>query len=276
MAKKPKKITVFIKQNFDIKKYDACYDLNVIDWYNVLLGRHSMFAFHRFGEDEERALNHALSLLADPLIKPKCNEPILGPSDYDPVFDMDIFDILNFRERMLGEPDLRNTVEEYEVLSKNGFSGTPSSELYLSYHSECLKRGGSAEDNMAPILVDLHASDEQLLKAFSKWLSVKREELESFNNANGSSGEKITRKTMLGWAESKVLAFIDLTYVAKSLNTEIPYHLMGDLLYPDDLEVDVGERVRKKTKPLAQKLLNAGFINVLFMAAANYYQERAE
>ena len=61
------------------------------------------------------------------------------------------------------------------------------------------------------------------------------------------------------WSQMMVLPYIDLEMWARSEQKNIPDHIYGNLLFPNDLDVDVSERIRKTVKPLAKKLLGNRF-----------------
>jgi len=61
---------------------------------------------------------------------------------------------------------------------------------------------------------------------------------------------------------SGVLPYIDLCYWAKANGKNIPNHIIGDWLFPDDM-VDVAEKIRKVTQPLAKRSVNPNFIRTL-------------
>jgi hypothetical protein len=89
--------------------------------------------------------------------------------------------------------------------------------------------------------INLNASDEQLIENFSHWLALMR--------AGDTGSVRIKKKDFDDWIIAKALPYFDLLNIAKLDGVRITNHLIGDLLFPDEFEVDLSERIRKVTKP---------------------------
>ena len=94
------------------------------------------------------------------------------------------------------------------------------------------------------------------MKEFKGWLKDTRAELENHVNP------KITPAVLRRWHNKRILPFWDLTFIAEIENRTIPDHILGDALFPDS-EVDVTERVRKRTTEICEAAFSLETIGAL-------------
>ena len=152
--------------------------------------------------------------------------------------------------------------EREQMFSTASFAESPE-QIFKSYHSALIDNdiySGSA--NHAQVGVDLGASDDDLKESFSIWLKSKRLEM---NHKKGSQNIKTSFSSddLEEWVTKGVLPYIDLFLVTKKLGVNIPFHRLGKLIFPEEYDIDTGERVRKVTKPLADHLLRTDTLNAL-------------
>lgn len=74
--------------------------------------------------------------------------------------------------------------------------------------------------------------------------------------------EKISDNLLTRLEQSKVLPFLDLTIHSQRENVDLPHHVIGDWLFPDE-DIDVTAKIGKTTKPLAMKSIKDDFIRRL-------------
>jgi len=101
------------------------------------------------------------------------------------------------------------------------------------------------------LIVDLNATDKQIIDDFQLWLKVIRELLNVKSPKTYFSENKFKQ-----WANARVLPYIDLSLWSKAHNVRIKDKLYGDILFPDEIDIDTTERIRKTTRPLAKKFLS--------------------
>lgn len=118
-------------------------------------------------------------------------------------------------------------------------------------------RFGTNVGSRVSISVDLNVPDKELIKAFERYLDASREIFDF------PEGGKIKKSIFNRMIEAKVLPYLDLTIWGQLSGIDIPHHKMGDWLYPDNDEIDVAEKIRKSTKPLATRSINFSFIETL-------------
>ncbi|RFC32899.1 MAG: hypothetical protein DID92_2727745131 [Candidatus Nitrotoga sp. SPKER] len=97
-------------------------------------------------------------------------------------------------------------------------------------------------DNRAYLDIDLDASNEQLLMEFKDWLH------ETKGDTKDTVKRRFSKADFEDWHTSRVLPYWDLTTIAASENATIPFHMLGEALFPGEIGVDNAERVRKVTK----------------------------
>lgn len=105
--------------------------------------------------------------------------------------------------------------------------------------------------------VDLSASDEQIKQNFDAWLCKVRE---LYSRRRTS---RITKRDFDDWEISKVVPCFDLMTISEIEGRQLSNHHLGDLLFPDEVDVDVSERVRKITKVKTRKVFSKETSDVL-------------
>jgi len=111
-------------------------------------------------------------------------------------------------------------------------------------------------EGVVNLSVNLNVPDDQLVGEFRAYLEAAREV------HRYPEGKRIKKSILKRLCESKVLPYIDLSYWAKANGQNIPNHIIGDWLFPDDM-VDVAEKIRKVTEPLAKRSVKPHFIRTL-------------
>jgi hypothetical protein len=166
----------------------------------------------------------------------------------------DIFERENFDELM-------NDYKDFDLIRNSWYYGSGNEEKFARLREREAISGKyhvpMAYEGVGVIEIDLSASDEQLIDNFSRWLLLQRESTSNKRSA------RITKAHFKDWAESKVLAYFDLVTIAKIDGLRISNHMLGDLLFPDEIDVDVSERIRKVTKVKANKVFSVQTIEVL-------------
>lgn len=113
-------------------------------------------------------------------------------------------------------------------------------------------------DDTGLVKVNLRSSDEQIKQNFESWLKKARHSLLK------SRASRISQKDFDEWEAAKVVACFDLLTISEIEGLHLSNHHLGDLLFPDELNVDVAERVRKITRPKTQRVFSEETVQVLF------------
>jgi hypothetical protein len=113
-------------------------------------------------------------------------------------------------------------------------------------------------DSIQYVCVDLLASDEQLHADFAYWLATKRG-----MGKYKTPKKDITDSDMHEWCFYKPLALIDLDLFSIIAERKISNATVGALLFPNQYDVDLAERVRKVVRPIASKLMSSDFLSAI-------------
>jgi hypothetical protein len=119
----------------------------------------------------------------------------------------------------------------------------------------------------ARVSIDLSATDEQIKKDFNQWLAECREVTDI------KTQKKLFRQADFDyWIEYRVIPYLDLVLVAKLAGKKITQNKLARLIFPDIYDVDIVERLRKVTKPLAEDLID--YHKIMALYAQNYSEKR--
>jgi hypothetical protein len=106
--------------------------------------------------------------------------------------------------------------------------------------------------------VDLHSSDEKLAADFSAWVKATR-----LQTGIAAPRKKFTAVDFSNWSDSGILPYLDLTLWASANEIEITQQLLGTTIYPSEFNVNLAERIRKVTRPLAKLMTREVFTDAL-------------
>ena len=116
--------------------------------------------------------------------------------------------------------------------------------------------------HFAHLIVDLTATDEEIIENFQSWLEQQR-------NLLGPEGRplKFTQGHFNKWIADQLLPFIDLTLWARSIQRNIPHRAMGEILSVVQDERDIELRDRRTVEKNADALLQWSLIAALHAQA---------
>lgn len=106
--------------------------------------------------------------------------------------------------------------------------------------------------------VDLGASDEQIMNDFRHWLT----EYRKFTGYE-SPKKNFTDKDLSEWVAYRVIPYIDLKIIANFEGKTIKQAKMARLIFPDEYDIDITERLRRTTKPKADWLFSGSTITAI-------------
>ena len=144
--------------------------------------------------------------------------------------------------------------EAYEANTKGKPTGEQVKIINGSFDD--LRRRAGLDVSMAHVTVDLHATDTQIRSDFKKWLSAHR-----LSHENQTPKNDVKKETMGYWVEYGVLQYIDLKLIANVEQKEITNKRLGDLIFPDEFDIDTTKRISDTTKKYAEKVLSNSFLN---------------
>lgn len=194
---------------------------------------------------------------------------ITGPLRERAVGDVDMLDYVLIRpqwgDRLPDDPD---PVEHYQHLL-DVWDGRESANYPRAEQEEAHRtltstpywkvvgdRGDGtntiAFNGSAMVKVDLHATDEKLAADFMLWVRETRAELGVSGRVRSFKDRDFER-----WHRAQVLAYFDLSFWAKLVDTKITDYAMGLALFPDDVDTaNPADRVRQTVRPMAEELFS--------------------
>ena len=123
-------------------------------------------------------------------------------------------------------------------------------------------------ESIAHVSVDMDATNTQIESDFKKWLSSYRLKwLSSHRFAFDSDKPKkeVNQATINSWVKYGVLQYIDLKLVERIEKKIITAKRLGDLIFPDEPDVDTTKRIPETTKVHAEKVLSFSFLKAFEM-----------
>ncbi|SEP97811.1 hypothetical protein SAMN05421510_101354 [Nitrosomonas ureae] len=118
--------------------------------------------------------------------------------------------------------------------------------------------------------INLDASNELILEEFKDWLVHTR------STSNESIKRKFSSTDFEDWASSRLLPYWDLTTIATIEDSTIPFHVLGKMLFPDEYEIDLAERIRKITKKKCQYLFSHKVVSALNAQTSQHNLSKSE
>jgi hypothetical protein len=106
--------------------------------------------------------------------------------------------------------------------------------------------------------VDLKATDETLVQDFKKYISKARKRY-------GYSGVKNMRSSLVNELfHKRVIQYIDLNLWLKAHNKSLRQHQIANIIFEDDIDLNLPEKLRQQTIPLVKRASTEEFIHALF------------
>jgi hypothetical protein len=231
---------------FDLNKYDSVESFDIDDWFYQLDKRR---VIHKFSKEIPETIER------------------LGVSRWKNVNRIAMKRIASIKD---------NPILTYEKLKRRALSVRDASyfDLHLaSYTNQSLAnvfnlsedewgyemgktpivskpQKGSCFDR-AMLTIDVGATDEQLMNDFSQWLKNHRT-ITKYKVRE----KRFTPKDFEKWISNKVLPYLDLTLIANAEDKQLTQNTVGRLLFPNEYNVDLTERIRRSVKPLAELLID--------------------
>jgi hypothetical protein len=239
---------------FDLSKYDAVKDFDGYEWFLQLQKRRYLKKW--INEYPDRAERQIEKIKETPL------------SEYQ-LFDFEGLAVSDatYDDFLIANKKNSNAKDLYDVLgilllNEDGLSMNNSYELSVNDVIKIQPYVNTIKQEISsdrPILsVDLNVSDEQLINGFKRWLQEKRE-----GSDKKPRSKMFTANDFNKWGNNKILQYLDLTLIASFADKVLTQHFIGNLLFPDDIKIDVTDRIRKVVKPLANSLLQVDNLSVL-------------
>jgi hypothetical protein len=113
-------------------------------------------------------------------------------------------------------------------------------------------------DHSTIAIIDLTAPDEVLQDQFINFIHERRSLL------GVNSNKKIPSDVQFrSWHANRILGFFDLTWWAELTGDKLTNEQIGAALFPDELTVEITDRIRKVVKPAAAKAFRTATVTAL-------------
>ena len=268
--------------DFTLAKYLDVSKLTILDWRSIIGYRDGILSNIDWMMDAEKSqrLKAYIRRISDaPLSLLRATHRTYDPA----VTDMTALDAWVFQRSIeLHAPDVAKRMEELDALQESNRSidlddasdaeveeilkrvdeeRTIKEELSLPY-----RKAMGDEADISYLAVDCSAPDDVLLSHFREWLN-------SYRSESGRQAKSISEADMRKWAQHRVLPYIDLRILSKLAGIELTNFAIGCRIFPDLQDVDVAEKIRKTTSPLADWMLGRDGLDSI-IAVANAEQRK--
>lgn len=260
---------------FDINKYDNTKNWDREDWRINLFFR-GMYWKERFNCDKSN-IDQILQAFQRSLFQPLLKKTYPNPVDADglveniPLVDfVNLYFSLYLKDRSFLD-DMHNACKElYDRLDSSDDPDKEAVDIWqepwdfhekIKNDSDVLLSDSKLLGNKADevVTVALYWTDEQLIRGFKDWLKQKRKDIADTEGAKKRFNENDFKE----WHALRVMAYIDLKIWSKITENDLTNNQIGQLVFPDEFDVDVTERVRKVIAPKAMNLLGEGIRRLL-------------
>jgi len=215
----------------------------------------------RFGEVRSLSIYEAWNLGKELEHCKESLESLEQETNWEDENDEELEELKELRRELEEETELLARMEQYgysfsKIALADEAAHTPIDSYFLN------KR----EMFPGPYLaVDLSAPDSVLLKQFKRWLSAARAEW-----GEGVKPKPFSVVRFRNWAESRVLAYLDLVEWNRRCGRALTAKQIGLILFPELQHVDSPDptdKIEKVTKRYARELMNNEIIYALFIQA---------
>jgi len=253
---------------FDLNKYENCKSLDAAGWALEIRNRLAielcMLPHNSHAEDS------ALDLIGDIKKYGLISSRPLSTEDKISNFwqlqkskrfieNLTLLDVLRFTKEYEGKEEFELDSKVMDELDFSIEARNKSNNLIKKYSTplteEIIKWYGRLDDSSPSDLgdrylkIDINAPAEMLLKEFENWL------YEQKNNYELNFPDKNFKESHFAdWTKNKLLQYWDISNLAKYDKVNVTNDVIGRLLFPDEYDVTISERVRKVIKPKAFKL----------------------
>jgi hypothetical protein len=127
---------------------------------------------------------------------------------------------------------------------------TNLTDIALTPHDINIRQQLNNSYPLAYVAINLSSTDEQIKEDFNHWLTHYRDKVK------WHSQEKLfTQADFDYWIKYSVIPYLDLMFIAQAEGKHITQTKLARLIFPDEYNVDPVERLRKVTRPEAERLI---------------------
>ncbi len=244
---------------FDLKNYDKLNELDLQGWHSQLSTRAFYF------EDKKLAVSLCDNIKKNPIITNyddydyrwgDWKKYIKYPFNTLSIASTTVFEFWNFVKL---DYDLADVWKRCQLELESDCTDTQQ-ELFSTPLSRFLVDRNIGDLGTHYVTINLSATDEQIMSDFRHWLTEYRK---AMGQGYESHKRNFTDKDLSEWIEYRVLPYLDLMMIAKLEGKKMTQAQAARLIFPDEYDVDITERLRRTTKQKAEWLLKYSTIYAL-------------
>ncbi|MDO9050980.1 MAG: DUF6387 family protein [Methylotenera sp.] len=154
--------------------------------------------------------------------------------------------------------------KDMDILADNfiSFERNKDMEMLFEEYQSPFSNIENANDDYGTryLRVNLDCTDESLQNLFLKWLNIQRSEF-PFSQKN------IKTPLFTHWNAQRLLAYWDVITVLKHEGNSMTNNALGELIFFDEFDVVLEERIAKTTDPNAKKMISFETLDILYAQA---------
>lgn len=258
---------------FDLKNYDSVASMGIKEWTEALQLRNYIASTGRgkYRDDPDEAIERLIRAAKNPSGGWGGEGVEIHESwRWRTVSPLEVGMIGLVWGEITSKGDGRKFKRDLEIgrIQKNPELAEKYSSLENSTYDDLFTVGFTPEEfgGFTFAQIDITASDEHLIEDFKMWLKDTRALIKI-----EAQPHKFTETDMADWHTKRVLPYIDLTVWAKLKGVDITQQEIGIVLFPDDFNISLSDRVRRTVKPLAEKLLKFSTVGAISAQAGIPY-----
>ncbi|MFC7515132.1 DUF6387 family protein [Herbaspirillum sp. GCM10030257] len=268
---------------FDVSNYDQCKEWTAEEWYYAILWRNYLLV----------AVDEITSVFADEFLKlmikteptewplapelrtslwsecivnihqdprPQRKSPFMGSDtkyQYQAVRECDLSTLGAFANELINSRPTRESEVLFGNIWDEEFSNTVGNKTIDDLYTE--KFGAVRDENIQLVLlVDLEAPDSVLIEQMLNLVHGRR----ALHRVDALP--KVPDDVQLAkWHRSRILGYVDINLYKKILGVSLTDHQIGMLLFPNEYDISLSERIRKVIRPLATKVFRPETLSAL-------------
>lgn len=248
---------------FDLKKYDELSELDLSGWHTQIETRNIILNATQIDlddDDNDRDLELIKKMQKNPIWRDRDGnvsfewEPhpnlVAYPFNTYSVYSTPTIEMWFERHSEEGD-DFNDTFSDiFRLCEEYDYRINPERDALIYTPYDFLYQKIGIEPDEANVRVNLTATDEQILSDFKHWLT-------EYRKATGYESRKnnFTDKDLACWYNSRLLPYIDLMLSAEIEGKKITDAKIASLIFPDERNVDIVDKLRRTVRPKADWLL---------------------
>lgn len=242
---------------FDLKKYEKLSELDLMGWCSQLEFRQYVNDHGSDDDNKDYVENWLRRIKQKPILESYVDDRQKTQQELYPFNTYSVWS-LSAMEAWGGGTDSRLDYVWQACEMENAYIPTKEQARLVQTPIDFLFKANGIDKDIYMfnhVVVDLEATDAQIMRDFRHWLTEYRKAI-----GYESSKKSFTETNLSEWMSNKLLPYIDLTLTAKLERKSITQAEIARLIFPDESNIDLVERLRRTIKPKAEWLIKAATV----------------